>query len=73
MSRIILPVLAFLGLAKATKRRKVVNRLSGKTPDEAHALIVNKVSKRTANEAKANAIADRLVAKLDQKGILADA
>ena len=73
MLRIILPVLALLGLAKGTKRRRIINHFSGKTPQEARTIIVERVSRRTDDTAKADAIADRIVAKLSDRGILAPA
>ncbi len=70
MFRILIPIVALLVVGKAMKRRRIVQYLSGKTPTEARALIVEKASDRTTDE-KASAIADRVVAKLDAKGVLA--
>ena len=70
MFRFIVPLVLLLGLAKAGKRRKIINHLSGKTPSEARALIVAKASQKAGAE-RAEAIADRLVSKLETKGVLA--
>lgn len=73
MSRTLLILLALVGvvaLVGAAKRRSMVDYLAGKTPTEAREMIVAKATPR-AGEEKANLIADRVVEKLEARGVLA--
>ncbi|MEM7274871.1 MAG: hypothetical protein AAF547_17440 [Actinomycetota bacterium] len=66
-----LPLIAgLLFVAAVGKRRRMVSRLSGKTPSEVRAIVHAKAASRTGSE-KADAIADRVVAKLEARGVLA--
>lgn len=73
--RIIVIALAVIGLATVLaeiKRRRIVNYLSGRTPEEARQIVVEKASPRVGAE-RAEMIADRIVAKLDADGLLVEA
>ena len=73
MLRIIIPVFVLLGLAKGAKRRKIINHLSGKTPEEARAVVRERAARRISDPAKVDALADRVVAKLSDRGLLTSA
>ena len=60
------------GVAAKAKKRSVIRRFEGATPDEARTRIVEYATKRTGDAAKAEHIADRMVARLQARGVLAD-
>ena len=73
--RLLIIGLAAVGLAAivvGVKKRRIINYLSGRTPEEARQIVVEKVSPRVGQE-KAEKIADRVVARLDANGLLAEA
>jgi len=73
--RIAVVALALIGLVTiiaGVKRRRIINHLTGRTPEEARQIVVDKASPRVGPE-RAERIADRVVAKLDEHGLLADA
>ena len=71
MKRLLLLVtLAFVAAAVA-KRRRIIRHFEGSTPTEAHERIVRFVTGRTDDPAKAEHLADRLVARLEARGVLA--
>ena len=65
----LLPV-AFVAAA-AGKRRRIIRHFEGATPSEARERIVRFVTHRTDDPAKAEHVADRLVARLEARGVLA--
>lgn len=69
MLRILLPILGLVVVAKGAHRRRVVRHLSGRTPDEARQIIIDKATGRVGRD-RAEEIADRLVARLEGAGRL---
>ena len=61
-----------IGLAGRAKKRHIVRRFDGKTAAEAHATILEYATRRTGDETKAAHIADRVVERLQARGVLAD-
>ena len=57
--------------AAAGKRRRIIRQFEGATPTEARDRIVRFVTNRTDDPAKAEHVADRVVARLDARGVLA--
>lgn len=60
------------GVAAKAKKRSIIRRFRGATPEEARARIVEYATKRTGDATKAEHIADRMVARLQARGVLAD-
>ncbi|MEO0492341.1 MAG: hypothetical protein AAF081_02880 [Actinomycetota bacterium] len=60
------------GAAATAKKRSIIRRFRGATPDEARARIVEYATKRTGDAEKAERIADRMIARLQARGVLAD-
>jgi hypothetical protein len=69
---VLLAVIGLLAIVAGVKKRRIIDHLSGRTPEEARQIVVDKASPRVGPE-KAERIADRVVAKLDEHGLLADA
>ena len=66
-------LIATLGaLAGRAKKRHIVQRFEGKTPAEAHEAILAYATRRTGDPEKAAHIADRVVDRLQQRGVLAE-
>lgn len=70
--RIAFVALALVGLAAVlagVKKRRIINHLSGRTPEDARQIVFDKASQKVGPE-KAEKIADRVVEKLDAQGLL---
>ena len=67
-----LGALTLLGaIAGAAKKRHIVRRFEGKTPSEARAAVLEYATRRTGDPERAAHIADRVVERLQQRGVLA--
>lgn len=60
------------GAVARAKKRSIIRRFAGATPDEARARIVEYAAERTGDATTAEHIADRMVARLRAHGVLAD-
>ena len=69
---VVLALLALVALVMGAKRRRIMAQLSGRTPEEARQFVIDKASPRVGPE-RAERIADRVVARLDARGMLARA
>ena len=65
---LLLPIV-FIALA-AAKRRRMIRHFEGATPSEARERIITFVTDRTGDDAKAEHVADRLVPRLEARGVL---
>ena len=78
LRRVLIPV-AVLGATAAVvskvahaQKKKLVSHFEGSSASEAHAKIVEKVQSKTDDEAKAQQVADYVVAKLVAHGVVFD-
>lgn len=70
VKRLLLLIPVLLILAAAAKRRKMIRHFEGDTPAEARERIITFVTHRTGDAAKAEHVADRLVPRLEARGVL---
>ncbi|MEM9520478.1 MAG: hypothetical protein AAGA37_14250 [Actinomycetota bacterium] len=67
-------LVAVLGaLVGRTKQRHLMRRFDGATATEAHEAILSYATRRTGDPVRAAAIADRVVDRLQSRGVLAPA
>lgn len=70
MKKLLFAVLVAIPLLAVAKKRRILQYLSGKTEDEARAMIVAKATPKFGAE-KASHVADRIVTRLAAEGRLA--